>query len=59
MLDLEVDGMKSPGMEDEPEKVDSPEEEMGEDEDGMMAIEALNKNDGAAFAEAIRRIVGK
>jgi hypothetical protein len=30
-----------------------------DDSDGAMAIEAINKNDGAAFEAAIRRIVGK
>lgn len=62
MLNLELDGLKGPGDDDGESVEVAPEAESTEDEagsDGTMALEAITQNDGAAFEEAIRRIMNK
>lgn len=60
MAGLFADKLKEPISLDDEESMETPKEEEGEGgEDGMMAIKALDEKDGAAFEEAIRRIVGK
>ena len=58
-ISLELDGMKSPDESEsaKEDKTETPTDESEESTDGEMAIEAMKKGDGAAFEEAIKRIV--
>ena len=58
-IGLEMDGMKSPESDDMEESTEPKEEKDMESSAGAMALEAIKKNDGEAFAEAIRSIMSE
>jgi len=56
-VSLEMDGMKSPEGSPEEEESEPSEEKDMEASNGQMALEAIKKNDGEAFEEAIKSIM--